>query len=1157
MKKSLLSRLGNAVAGLFFLAALAAASPAKAAAPFIDFNIGDSIQPIPLATNKFFDPSYFIWCSTVMKAKDNKYYMLYSRWPKTDGFYSWCITCEICLAVSDKPGGPYKHVKVALPRRGNQYWDGSAVHNPALTYYKGKYYLYYMGTNSSTPMTFPVNSMSTEAWYSYRNTQRIGVAVADSLTGDWTRFDKPVVDADKSNDANYDYMLVSNPSAIANDTGRVLIVYKQVAKGGDWHGGQVRFGAAFADSPTGPFVKSPKPIFVLPGTSTMVAEDPYLWFQDGNYYAVVRDVIGGFTGDAGGLALMTSANGTDWQAAAHPKVIGSRFAYDNGTMSASQLERPCLLHENGRPVYLFGATRQDAAQTNTYNVAVPIYSPKGTVTPDAISSRANGRVSVTGSNGADSTGYQTLSAAVERLNGKNQSGKDILITIKDTITDSREINLTGSAGMWKSLTIRPESANAAIYIPINTVAMILNGVSNVTIDGRVDGVGEAKNLSIQNTDTGNSQTIRLINDARNNIIRYCIIKGSSTGGTINFSTGKTTGNDNNLIDNCDIGDGAAMPVSAIVMNGSIGVATNDGNIITNSNLFNVSTSTAGTPVAINIIGNTHGTTVAKNHIYWSKPVAPTAALNFFGIVATGDGNIISDNVIGYPKGAESQKSVFAGSAGTRFIGIQVTGSVAEDKAPVINNNTIANLDITSSSAGDATVGVVSAIYAKALANSYVKITNNTIRDIKLNYSGVKAASVYWTLTGIMTFASANTITGNMIRSLSAIGSAADKTNMVRAIHIDKTCTLSATVSQNIISDIVSGDAGSSASNQAYGVFYGAQSGGTFDRNLIYNLKCSNSAGSAVNYGLVLYNLSTTATAPTTVKNNMIRLGVGVPEGAVFSGIYMQANSSASAQINVYHNSVYVGGLVETAVTGHTSAFTRAVSSATNIADMQNNIFENQRTGGSTGVHAVCRIANSTDFSAGYLTCNSNLYNQAVDINKFALVGTTVYDSFSSWKSLSVNQDLKSILSDPAFVAPTATMPDLHIQIGKLSGAEANGESSLSSSVKDDFDGELRASLTPTDIGADAFITTISSIENKNAQKNNWLIAANGDRLRIIGEMTGVATATVFDVTGRVALQVRLAPQFVNIVSLANISSGTYLVAITDSNTSRTIRFRKE
>jgi hypothetical protein len=348
---------------------------AKATQPvLIDYNIGDSVQPVPL-NNKFIDPDYYIWCGSVMKNKDGKYYMLYSRWPKKDGYYSWCITCEIAVAVSEKPEGPYKHLKVALPARGLKYWDGSATHNPSLTFYKGKYYLYYIGTCSATAINFPANSMHSPEWYSYRNTQRIGVAVANSLDGDWKRFDKPVLDVDKSKDNNFDYHVVTNPSVAANDNGKLLMVYKQVAKGSDYRGGKVRFGGAFATSPLGPFIKEPKSIFET-GSETnahMIAEDPYLWYKNGYYYAIVRDVIGEFTGNSGGWALLLSPDGKNWKAAAHPKVISNPFLWEGGEKSISQLERPCLLMEKGKPIYLFGATRGDKSQTFSYNVAVPLF----------------------------------------------------------------------------------------------------------------------------------------------------------------------------------------------------------------------------------------------------------------------------------------------------------------------------------------------------------------------------------------------------------------------------------------------------------------------------------------------------------------------------------------------------------------------------------------------------------------------------------------------------------------------------------------------------------------------------------------------------------------------------------------------------------------
>ena len=328
------------------------------------------VQPVPHA-NKFIDPGYYVWCGSVTKGDDGKFYMLYSRWPLDDGFEAWPVTSEIAVAVSDHPGGPFKHLKVALPARGTNFWDGSATHNPAVVKHDGKYYLFYMGTSCSVPIK--KREAYTDNWWRYRNTQRIGVAVADKPDGEWKRLHKPVLDVSEDSTA-YDALMVSNPAATFDEKGRVILLYKQVCKTEKISGGAVRFGVAFSDSPFGPFKKHDKPIFEINdgGKDWMVAEDPFVWFQDGNYLAIVRDVVGKFTGDSGAWALMISKNGTDWQPAKHPKVIGSTFFWEGGVASASKLERPCLYLENGVPKYLYGATRADKAQTMSFNVAVPL-----------------------------------------------------------------------------------------------------------------------------------------------------------------------------------------------------------------------------------------------------------------------------------------------------------------------------------------------------------------------------------------------------------------------------------------------------------------------------------------------------------------------------------------------------------------------------------------------------------------------------------------------------------------------------------------------------------------------------------------------------------------------------------------------------------------
>jgi len=335
----------------------------------IDFS--QLVQPVEIE-NQFVDAAYNIWCGSVIKGGNGKYYMFYSRWPKAKGHEAWITDSEIALAGADQPGGPYKHLKVIFKQRGRAYWDGISTHNPAAIVYKGKYYLYYMGTTGTAEIT-PGFAYS-PAWYNYRNNQRIGVAVADDPEGEWKRFNKPVLDAGKDSSA-FDAMLVSNPAITVDEKGRAILVYKQVEKNGTFRGGKVRYGVAFSKSLLGPFKKNPDPIFQDKNNADpkvwMLAEDPFIWHQRGTTFAIVRDVIGKFTGEEGALALFSSSDGSNWHPAQYPKVL-SREVYDaNGKKFDDKLERPCLLIENGVPLYLFGAMGIDKRR-HSMNVAVPL-----------------------------------------------------------------------------------------------------------------------------------------------------------------------------------------------------------------------------------------------------------------------------------------------------------------------------------------------------------------------------------------------------------------------------------------------------------------------------------------------------------------------------------------------------------------------------------------------------------------------------------------------------------------------------------------------------------------------------------------------------------------------------------------------------------------
>ena len=196
-------------------------------------------------------------------------------------------------------------------------WDGLSIHNPTIKKFGDKYYLYYAANTGDGIATY------TSFNWSHRNNQRIGVAVAESLDGPWTRFDTPLIDVSESKDA-HDALMVANPTVTQMKDGRYLMVYKAVAKQRPMPaGGPVCHLYAIADDPAGPFTKYNTPIFTAEG-SHFPAEDPYIWLQDDRYYAIVKDMHGSFTNNGQSLVLFSSEDGLDWGLAERPLVATQR-----------------------------------------------------------------------------------------------------------------------------------------------------------------------------------------------------------------------------------------------------------------------------------------------------------------------------------------------------------------------------------------------------------------------------------------------------------------------------------------------------------------------------------------------------------------------------------------------------------------------------------------------------------------------------------------------------------------------------------------------------------------------------------------------------------------------------------------------------------------
>ena len=353
-------------------ALLYAASAAGAA----ELDLGAMVGPVPM-TARFSDPDYNIWCGAPIRADDGKYHLFYSRWPRALGHGVWVTHSEIAHAVGESPLGPWKHLDVALPARGTNFWDGSCTHNPNITRIGGRYCLFYVGNYGDRASGKGLN-------WQHRNRQRIGVAIADSPDGPWQRFDQPILTVSDDKTA-FDALCVTNPAACGRPDGGVLLIYKAVElQEGNIKGGKVRYGAAMADKPEGPYTKRSGRIFEATdkdaGDHWMLAEDPYIWFsrEYGNrYYAVARDVVGTFTGASAGIVLFQSADGLAWEPAAHPKVLGNRYTWADGSTSRSPIERPALLFDGEIPVALYGAASDNTRRDGTYNVHIPLRSPPG------------------------------------------------------------------------------------------------------------------------------------------------------------------------------------------------------------------------------------------------------------------------------------------------------------------------------------------------------------------------------------------------------------------------------------------------------------------------------------------------------------------------------------------------------------------------------------------------------------------------------------------------------------------------------------------------------------------------------------------------------------------------------------------------------------
>lgn len=561
-------------------------------------------------------------------------------------------------------------------------------------------------------------------------------------------------------------------------------------------------------------------------------------------------------------------------------------------------------------------------------------------------------VEVVATSGSVAACYPNLKGAFDKINDGTHKG-DITIKIIGSTIEPVAASLNASAtgnALYTSVNIYPTENNLSITGSLNTPLITLNGADNVTIDGRVNATGSTKSLLLSNTSTGTAAaTIRFINAAENNYIKYTIVKGASmatAGGVIHFSTATTPGNINNILEYNDIAavDENNRPISLIYSVGSA-TFTNRNITVSNNNFYNFF-ATAATSQAINIGGNSSDWTISNNNFYQPTTFVPanTAVATFCGIKianTTGANFDISNNYIGgsAPQNGGSPMTI-AGGTINGFRAMDVSVSLTTPSS--IQNNTISNINytgdttlffygmfvtgnvnigtITGNTIGSATgTGSITLTNADATvaATSYgiyinstseVNVANNTIGSITTVSSGVPPHSFIG--IGKRAATGTTTITNNLIGSITtpnSINASTSTTGAAQNVYgINSLGTGTITISGNTVANLNNNYSPvTSTTGVTAGIINTGTGINTVQNNTIYNLTSSALVtGATTSPSVVGISEQTTGAGKTISGNTIYNLSNTSATGAVsVTGLYYagSVNGTNSVSNNFIHS----------------------------------------------------------------------------------------------------------------------------------------------------------------------------------------------------------------------------------------------------------------
>ena len=693
---------------------------------------------------------------------------------------------------------------------------------------------------------------------------------------------------------------------------------------------------------------------------------------------------------------------------------------------------------------------------------------------------------------------------------------DLTILIESDIIERGIYGLTSSGLNNHRVRIAPATNSVktlnANFLFNNGAAIQLSGVKNVIVDGSFNGSGRYLKFrntvsSVYTADT--MSNIRIVNSCdsivlQNLLFEHVSLLNDAGENSILLSWGlnKNIAILNNYFTGI-IAD--QMPERFI---SSIG--GNNQAIIIRGNEFN-----NFTQAGIKMFDPCTNWIIDSNHFY--RTMVPAAySYNCSGINIKGGGHIVKNNFIG------GQAPFCAGNA-MKFInnpGATITGIEAHENPGttpnIISENNIYNIEATNTLASYAdnfggilcdnnnsivrnnTIGnpqntnptikiLANRIYGIiSYGNQPIDIRDNIVSGLTNNTGSATGGS----LTGIHKghnsggFPAYNTpaiISGNRVYNIvNSSGSSGTPGEFGGTIGIYVSAGSYNLVEKNIVHDISCG------SGKITGIGF-IQGGGTapsvIQRNRIYNLiNHDNSVGSccgddAYNGTINGIGVSTENTGLDIINNQIALTNNNILNPVTIRGIFegYGPETNPNPMQRIIYNSIYIGGTANN--NGGSTAY---LSMYQPVKEMYNNIFFNERTGGTKGHFAFRFVGNNAPTLLTHTRNNHNLYvvpDTSIFTEWMIFTGAPNI-GWATWKA-------RTNFDDTSYIVLPANIPSSQFFIDKAQGnlninfdnvicLYANNKAKPYSFIPSDHDSinirSVSSATGPTDIGSDEFTT---------------------------------------------------------------------------------------